>query len=70
MSCAVSCQAKLPVSSETLRYGSADGANTVVVPEEGKDNGLREKLERTAHKLNLRPHYIKEREGEKKEKVG
>ncbi|CAN0417856.1 unnamed protein product, partial [Hapterophycus canaliculatus] len=48
-------QAELPVSPETLRYGSANGAQTV----HNSDNELARKLQAAAKKLNLRKHWVK-----------
>ncbi|CAN0556413.1 unnamed protein product, partial [Ectocarpus sp. 8 AP-2014] len=48
------CQAVLPVSSETLRYGSSDACRTV----HNDSENLAKKLKAVAKKLNLRTHWV------------
>ncbi|CAN0326584.1 unnamed protein product, partial [Scytosiphon promiscuus] len=47
-------QAELPVSPETLKYGTADGGQTV----HNEDEDLERKLRAAARKLNLRSHLV------------
>ncbi|CAN0090674.1 unnamed protein product, partial [Ectocarpus sp. 13 AM-2016] len=50
----MTAQAVLPVSSESLRYGSSDGGKTV----HNEDESLAKKLKAAAKKLNLRTHRV------------
>lgn len=47
-------QSVLPISADTLRYGSMDGAQTIF----DKDSKLVEMMQQMATRRNIRPHYV------------